>query len=84
MLQSIPCSPECKIVGQILLDHPLSYALTSTADVPVVYLQQLWKTVCKVLDNKDTIKFMLDTQEITYTIDMFCDTLQLPVETPDN
>ncbi|GJY01997.1 retrovirus-related pol polyprotein from transposon TNT 1-94 [Tanacetum coccineum] len=80
----IPCSPECKIVGQILLDHPLSYALTSTADVPVVYLQQLWKTVCKVLDNKDTIKFMLDTQEITYTIDMFCDTLQLPVETPDN
>ncbi|GJY09343.1 hypothetical protein Tco_0377528 [Tanacetum coccineum] len=33
---SIPCSPECKIVRQILLDHPLSYALTATADVPVV------------------------------------------------
>ncbi|GJS59291.1 hypothetical protein Tco_0654075 [Tanacetum coccineum] len=30
MLQSIPCSPECKIVGQILLDHLLSYALTAT------------------------------------------------------
>ncbi|GJV91281.1 retrovirus-related pol polyprotein from transposon TNT 1-94 [Tanacetum coccineum] len=59
--ESIPCSPECKIVGQILLDHPLSYALTSTADVPVVYLQQLWKTVCKVPDTKDTIMFMLDT-----------------------
>ncbi|GJX78076.1 hypothetical protein Tco_0324887 [Tanacetum coccineum] len=40
MLQSIPCSPECKIVGQILLDHPLSYALTATSDVPVVYLEQ--------------------------------------------
>ncbi|GJU57928.1 hypothetical protein Tco_1235694 [Tanacetum coccineum] len=37
MLQSIPCSPECKIVGQILLDHPLSYALTATADVPVEF-----------------------------------------------
>nr|GEX05261.1 hypothetical protein [Tanacetum cinerariifolium] len=37
VLQSIPCSPECKIVGKILLDHPLSYALTATADVPVVY-----------------------------------------------
>ncbi|GJQ89234.1 hypothetical protein Tco_0000373 [Tanacetum coccineum] len=36
VLQSIPCSPECKIVGQILLDHPLSYALTATAGVPVV------------------------------------------------
>ncbi|GJS03680.1 hypothetical protein Tco_0320188 [Tanacetum coccineum] len=32
----------------ILLDHPLSYALTATADVPVVYLQQFWRTVSKV------------------------------------
>ncbi|GJZ76203.1 retrovirus-related pol polyprotein from transposon TNT 1-94 [Tanacetum coccineum] len=48
VLQSIPCSPECKIVGQILLDHPLSYALTATADVPYVYLQQFWRTVSKV------------------------------------
>ncbi|GJR83462.1 hypothetical protein Tco_0154247 [Tanacetum coccineum] len=29
----------------ILLDHPLSYALTATVDVPVVYLQQFWSTV---------------------------------------
>ncbi|GJR59204.1 hypothetical protein Tco_1501366 [Tanacetum coccineum] len=35
MLQSIPCSLECKIVVKILLDHPLSYALTAIADVPV-------------------------------------------------
>nr|GEW15497.1 integrase, catalytic region, zinc finger, CCHC-type, peptidase aspartic, catalytic [Tanacetum cinerariifolium] len=41
-------SPECKIIGQILLDHPLSYALTATVDVPVVYLQQFWRTVSKV------------------------------------
>ncbi|GJZ04628.1 hypothetical protein Tco_0537903, partial [Tanacetum coccineum] len=61
VLQSIPCSPECNIVGHILLDHPLSYALTATADVPA-----------------------LDSQEITYTIDMFRDTIQLPMETLDN
>nr|GEZ46115.1 hypothetical protein [Tanacetum cinerariifolium] len=36
MLQSISCSPECKIVRKILLDHPLSYALTATTDVPVM------------------------------------------------
>ncbi|GKC90041.1 ribonuclease H-like domain-containing protein, partial [Tanacetum coccineum] len=83
VLQSIPCSPECKIVGQILLDHPLSYALTTTADVSVVYLQQFWKTVSKVPDTKDTIKFKLDTQEITYIVDMFRDNLHLLVETPD-
>ncbi|GJT96026.1 hypothetical protein Tco_1091544 [Tanacetum coccineum] len=84
VLQSIPCSSECKIIGQILLDHPLSYALTATADVLVVYLQQFWKTVSKVLNTKDKIKFKLDTQDITYIVDMFCDTLHLPVETPDN
>ncbi|GJS20913.1 uncharacterized mitochondrial protein-like protein [Tanacetum coccineum] len=84
VLQSIPCSLECKIVGKILLDHPLSYALTATADVPVVYLQQFWRTVSKVPDTEDTIKFMLDTKEFTYTVDMFRVTLHLPVETPEN
>ncbi|GJY44394.1 hypothetical protein Tco_0432607 [Tanacetum coccineum] len=57
VLQSITCSPVCKIFRQILLDHPLSYALTATADVSV---------------------------DITYKVDMFRDTLQLPVETLDN
>ncbi|GJR73119.1 hypothetical protein Tco_0085484 [Tanacetum coccineum] len=82
--ESIPCSPECKIVGHILLEHPLSYALTATVDVPVVYLQQFWMTFSKVPDTKDTIKFKLYTQEITYTIDMFHDALKLPVETLNN
>ncbi|GJW66578.1 hypothetical protein Tco_0121002 [Tanacetum coccineum] len=84
VLQSIPCSPECKIVGLILLDHCLSHALTATADVPAVYLQQFWRTVSKVPDTEDTIKFMLDTQQFIYTVDMFRDTLHLPVETLEN
>ncbi|GJV90702.1 hypothetical protein Tco_1538515 [Tanacetum coccineum] len=84
VLQSIPCSPKCKIVGLILLDHCLSYALTATADVPVVYLQQFWRTVSKVPDTEDTIKFLLDTEQFIYTVDMFRDTLNLPVETPEN
>ncbi|GJW96957.1 hypothetical protein Tco_0178765 [Tanacetum coccineum] len=84
MLQSISCSLECKIIGQILLNHPLSYALTPTADVLVVYLQQFWRTVSKVPDTEDTIKFMLDTKEFTYTVDMFRVTLYFPVETPKN
>ncbi|GJX75365.1 retrovirus-related pol polyprotein from transposon TNT 1-94 [Tanacetum coccineum] len=67
---SIPCSPECKIVGKILHDHPFSYVLTDTADVLVVYLQQFWMTVSKVPDTEDMIKFKLDTQEIIYTVDM--------------
>ncbi|GJW99575.1 retrovirus-related pol polyprotein from transposon TNT 1-94 [Tanacetum coccineum] len=63
---SIPCSPECKIVGLILLDHCLSHALTATADVPTVVgyqgvvdkvsafytknLAQPWHTVFKVFN----------------------------------
>ncbi|GJU35109.1 hypothetical protein Tco_1183463 [Tanacetum coccineum] len=66
VLQSIPCSPECKIVGQILLDHPFSYDLTATTDVPAVVgyqgfidkvspfytnnLAQQWHTMFKVFN----------------------------------
>nr|GEZ07453.1 hypothetical protein [Tanacetum cinerariifolium] len=47
VLQSIPCSTECKIVGLILLDHCLSHALTATTDVFDVYLQKFWRMVSK-------------------------------------
>nr|GEV02856.1 hypothetical protein [Tanacetum cinerariifolium] len=59
VLQSIPCYPECKIVGQILLDHPLSYALNTTADVHVVYLQQFWRTVSKIHATNDVKEYEL-------------------------
>ncbi|GJZ69937.1 hypothetical protein Tco_0633487 [Tanacetum coccineum] len=55
-----------------------------SADVPVVYLKQFWRTVSKVPDTEDTIKFMLDTKEFTYTVDMFRVTLHFPVETLEN
>ncbi|GJW16398.1 hypothetical protein Tco_0020531 [Tanacetum coccineum] len=55
VLQSIPCSPEYKVVGQILLDHPLSYALTATADVPaeITYIVDMFR---------DTFKLPVETQ----------------------
>ncbi|GKA82124.1 hypothetical protein Tco_0788872, partial [Tanacetum coccineum] len=58
--------------------------LQTTADVPDVYLQQFCRTISKVPNTKDTMRFKLDIQEITYTNDMFRDTFKLPVETPDN
>ncbi|GJX92595.1 hypothetical protein Tco_0347181 [Tanacetum coccineum] len=60
------------------------YAISAMLIVPAVYLQQFWKTVRKVPDTEDTIIFKLDNQEIIYTVDMFCDTLKLPVETLEN
>ncbi|GJY72628.1 hypothetical protein Tco_0476331, partial [Tanacetum coccineum] len=38
----------------------------------------------EVPDTEDTIKFLLDTEQFIYTVDMFRDTLNLPVETPEN
>ncbi|GJX38920.1 ribonuclease H-like domain-containing protein [Tanacetum coccineum] len=59
VLQSIPCSPECKIVGKILLDHPLSYALTATADVPAIKINilQLFHAVVNHT-NVDCVAFL--------------------------
>nr|GEZ18336.1 hypothetical protein [Tanacetum cinerariifolium] len=77
VLQSIPCSPECKIVGHILLDHPLNYALTAIVNVPVVYLQQFWKTVSKVPDTKDmeTLDNLFITPVTIKTIESFIQTI---------
>ncbi|GJY84197.1 hypothetical protein Tco_0497573 [Tanacetum coccineum] len=82
VLPNIPCLKECRIVGQLLVDHAQSYALTTTVDVPTVYIQQFWKTVRQVLNANETIRFMVNKEEITYTVDMFHATLKLPVETP--
>nr|GEY13986.1 hypothetical protein [Tanacetum cinerariifolium] len=46
-----------------------------------VYIQQFWKTVRQVPNANETIHFMVDNEEITYTVNMFCSTLKLPVET---
>ncbi|GKB26741.1 integrase, catalytic region, zinc finger, CCHC-type containing protein [Tanacetum coccineum] len=82
--KNIPCSMECKIIGKILIDHALSYALTATTNVPAMYIEQFWKTVKQVSNANDTIRFTIDRETITYTVDMFRDTRKLPMETPAN
>ncbi|GJX33568.1 hypothetical protein Tco_0243423 [Tanacetum coccineum] len=47
-------------------------------------LRSAVETVSKVHGPEDTIKFMLNTQQFIYTMDMFRDILHFPVETPDN
>ncbi|GJV32513.1 retrovirus-related pol polyprotein from transposon TNT 1-94 [Tanacetum coccineum] len=76
---------EYQLAGLFTKALPMeSHTLTATTDVPVVYLQQFWQMVSKIPDTEDTIKFMLDTQQFTYTVNMFRDTLYLPVETLEN
>ncbi|GJV18581.1 hypothetical protein Tco_1367601 [Tanacetum coccineum] len=53
-------------------------------DQEMQQLHGVAETVSKVPGPEDTIKFMLNTQEFIYTLDMFRDILHLPVETLDN
>ncbi|GJV61574.1 hypothetical protein Tco_1467674, partial [Tanacetum coccineum] len=78
--------PAAQLVPRVhIIERCNNYAaLTVTAVVPAVYLQQFWRTVRKVPSPEDTIKFMLNTQELVYTVDMFQNILHLLVETPDN
>ncbi|GJW69884.1 hypothetical protein Tco_0126801 [Tanacetum coccineum] len=71
VLQSIPCSPECKIVGQILLDHPLSYTLTATADVPNV--QQFVYTVDMF---RDILHFPVETPKNLFVAPVNIETIE--------
>ncbi|GKB70609.1 hypothetical protein Tco_0932021 [Tanacetum coccineum] len=82
VLPNIPYLKECRIVGQLLADHALRYALTATTNVPTIYIQQFSRTIKQAPNANETIRFMVDNKEITYTMDMFHATLKLLVETP--
>nr|GEU95644.1 retrovirus-related Pol polyprotein from transposon TNT 1-94 [Tanacetum cinerariifolium] len=53
-------------------------------DVLAVYLQHFWMTVRLVVKANKTIRFTVDRKEITYTMDMLCSTLKLPVKSLKN
>ncbi|GJR44446.1 putative reverse transcriptase domain-containing protein [Tanacetum coccineum] len=52
MIMALPSETRWSL--KILLDHPLSYAITATTDVLALYLQQFWKIVSK---KKDVIQY---------------------------
>ncbi|GKB63908.1 hypothetical protein Tco_0920094 [Tanacetum coccineum] len=52
VLQSILCSPECKIVGLILLDHCLSHALAATGDNLAQPCQTMFKVFNRCLTTR--------------------------------
>ncbi|GJV94372.1 retrovirus-related pol polyprotein from transposon TNT 1-94 [Tanacetum coccineum] len=51
-LPNIPCLKECKIVGQLLVDHALSYALTTTADLIIADVMSKFESVPKRLEEE--------------------------------
>nr|GEW32051.1 hypothetical protein [Tanacetum cinerariifolium] len=69
-----------KVIGQILLRHQLRDALTASASVPIIYMQQMWHTV-QLADSKNKFKFIIDQEEVTFSVDDLCTVLKLPQAT---
>nr|GEW49377.1 hypothetical protein [Tanacetum cinerariifolium] len=76
------------LLQRIIQQQKFLSTFTRMTESYLLDLGRLWfmlgETVSKVHDTEDTIKFMLDTEKFTYTMDTFRVTLHLPVETPKN
>nr|GEU51485.1 reverse transcriptase domain-containing protein [Tanacetum cinerariifolium] len=60
---TIPHYPQAsKILGEILRRHPLCFALTASALVPWIYIEQVWHTL-KLDDSKEKFMFFIDEKD---------------------
>ncbi|KAI3772603.1 hypothetical protein L6452_03793 [Arctium lappa] len=68
-----------QVILEILMRHPLSYALTETATVPVIYLQQFWRSLCALeADGEFHLEGRIDHTPVLLTCDLFRQFLRLP------
>ncbi|KAJ9552977.1 hypothetical protein OSB04_017022 [Centaurea solstitialis] len=73
-----------EVVLEILKAHPLAYAMQTTVDIPLLYLQQFWKTSrVETRDGVQTIVGRVDHTELTITLEDLRRILHLPAATPE-
>ncbi|GJY67306.1 retrovirus-related pol polyprotein from transposon TNT 1-94 [Tanacetum coccineum] len=72
-----------KILGNILTQHPLRFALTASASILWIYIQQVWHTL-RLDDYKERFIFFIDTKEFTFLVDDLRRMFQLPQTTDNN
>ncbi|GKE91535.1 hypothetical protein Tco_1572630, partial [Tanacetum coccineum] len=75
-LNKISAPKTCEIIAEILKHHPIAPALTTSATVPMVYIQQFWQTV-KFDESKTIMRFKIDQHEVDFFLDTFRTLLQL-------
>ncbi|GKA71451.1 hypothetical protein Tco_0777590 [Tanacetum coccineum] len=74
---------ESKILANILQNHPLKFSIAASSSVAWIYLCQFWHTL-KEDGSKYRLKFVLDSKELTMTLDDFRMIFQLPQAIDNN
>ncbi|GJW73472.1 hypothetical protein Tco_0132842 [Tanacetum coccineum] len=69
-LEHMQCSPESKILTNIIKNHPLRFSIAASSSVPWIYMAQFWHTL-KEDRSKYRLRFMLDKKKLTLTLDDF-------------
>ncbi|GKB64365.1 hypothetical protein Tco_0920551 [Tanacetum coccineum] len=82
-LDHMQCSPESKIMTNIIKNHPLRFSIAASSSVPWIYMAQFWHTL-KEDRSKYRLKFMLDKKELNLTLDDFRTIFHLPQATDNN
>ncbi|KAJ9544628.1 hypothetical protein OSB04_024335 [Centaurea solstitialis] len=73
------------VVLEILKVHPVANAMQSTADVPLIYVQQFWVTShVETRDDVLTLVGRVDQTEMTVTLEDVRRILHLPAATPES
>ncbi|KAJ9566357.1 hypothetical protein OSB04_002323 [Centaurea solstitialis] len=73
-----------EVVLEILKVHPLTYAMQTTVDIPLLYLQQFWRTSrVETRDDVLTLVGRVDHTEMTITLEDLRRILHLPAATPE-
>ncbi|GJV82117.1 hypothetical protein Tco_1517987 [Tanacetum coccineum] len=44
-LEHVQCPPECKILTNIIKNHPLRFSIAASSSVPWIYMAQFWHTL---------------------------------------
>ncbi|KAI3757578.1 hypothetical protein L6452_05119 [Arctium lappa] len=71
-----------QVIIEILHGHPLSFALTETAEVPLLYLQHFWRSLTPVeADDGFQLEGQIDHTPVLLTRDLFRQFLHLPTAT---
>ncbi|KAJ9544501.1 hypothetical protein OSB04_024208 [Centaurea solstitialis] len=73
-----------EVVLEILKVHPLAFAMQTTVDVPLLYLQQFWKTSrVETRDDVLTLVGSVDHTEMMISLEDLRRILHLPAATPE-